>query len=799
MMNLAELKGAWRAVTRAPGYAMVAVAVLALGIGATTIVYAVLKTVVLDPLPYPAQHELIRVYEQKLPQFPRFSVAPGKFMVWERDTTSFSSMAMWRDMAQNLTGRNEPARLIGAHATVGLFETLGVPTMLGRGFSDDDLDGNVEPVVLSHGAWMKHFGGDPGVLETAVTMNDVSYTVIGVLPPRYDFPSPMTEVYTLWRLGDSEAQQIGAHYTGVVARLAPGRTIEGAHAELDTIAERLEREYPDASAGWRVLTYPLLERVVGDAGKRLYLLLGGVVLVLLITCANVAGLTLVRTSGRVHELAIRRTQGATNASIVRQLLTEGILLASFGGALGLMFAAAVLPVIRAAGPAGIPRIEQLALDPVMVLVALLVSLAAGLSAAVAPAVAAGRRAVVEDLRDGGRGAVGSRRGTGRGVLVAGEVALAVVLMIAAVLLGRSMLALNAVDPGFSAETSIFTRIALPAERYEEDPVQAAFYRQLSERTAALPGVEKVSVVQALPMVDDYVLGFLIEGQPEPPPSDSPSAVYYAVGSGYFDAMGIPILRGRGILPADRAGGRRVMVVSESFAARHFPGEDPIGQRITFSQSEPDWSEIVGVVADVRQYGLDARLEPQVYEAFEQNPFRDAFLVLKSSLPPSTLNGPVRALVHELDADQPVGDLRSLASVIDDSLADRRFGAWLIGGFAATALLLAVIGLYGTLAYTVRQTVREIGVRLAIGARPADVMRVVLQQGILLASLGALAGLVLAYAGSQVLESFVFGVGASDPVVFAGIAAMMLVVALIASTIPAWRASHIDPMQALREE
>lgn len=799
MVTIAELKGAWRAVMRAPGYTTVAVAVLALGIGAATVVYAVLKTVVLNPLPYPAQYELIRVYEQKLPQFPRFSVAPGKFMVWERDATVFSSMAMWQSATLNLTGRVEPARLYGTHATVRLFDTLGLPMALGRGFSDDDLAGEAEPVVLSHHAWMTYFGGDPGVLGSAVTMNDSSHTVIGVLPPRYDFPSPLTDVYTLWRLGESEAQQIGGHYTGVIARLAAGRTIQGAHAELNTIAERLEQEYPDNSTGWRVIVDPLLDRVVGDAGKRLYLLLGGVALVLLITCANVAGLTLVRTAGRVHELAIRRTQGATNASIARQLLLEGTLLALFGGALGLALAASAIPMIRAAVPAGIPRIDQLMLDPAVVLIAVLVSMTAGLSAATMPALAASRRAVAEDLRDGGRGAVGSKRGTGRGVLVASEVALAVVLLITAALLGRSMLALNAVDPGFSADTSIFTRIALPRERYPEDTAEAAFFRQLSERAAVLPGVEHAGVVQALPMVDDYVLGFAIEGQPEPPAGEGPNAVYYAVSPGYFDAMGVPVLRGRGILPSDRAGGRRVMVVSEAFAQRHFPGDDPIGQRIAFSRSDPDWSEIVGVIADVRQYGLDARLEPQVYEAFEQNPFRDAFLVLKSSASPATLNGPVRALVRELDTDQPVGELRSLASVIEDSLADRRFGAWLIAGFAVTALLLAAIGLYGTLAYSVRQTVREIGVRLAIGARPGDVLRVVLRHGMLLASCGAFAGLLLALAGARVLESFVFGVSTRDPVVFGSIAATMLVVALAASVIPAWRAARIDPMTALREE
>lgn len=798
-MHVAELKGAWRAVTRAPAYALVAVAVLALGIGATTTVYAVLKTVVLNPLPYPAQHELVRIIEQKLPQFPEFSVAPAKFMVWERDSTVFSSLAMWRGATQNLTGRDEPARLYGTHATVDLFKTIGLPMALGRGFERSDIDAEVEPVVLGHGAWMNRFGGDPGVLGTAVTMSGRSYTVIGVLPPRYDFPSPLAEVYTLWRIGESEAQQMGAHYAGVIARLAPGRTIEGARSELNTIAERLAQEFPEEATGWRVIVDPLLDRVLGDAGKRIYLLLGGVALVLLITCANVAGLTLVRTAGRVHELAIRRTQGATGASIARQLLFEGTVLASFGGLLGLALAAMALPLVRAAAPAGLPRIDQLALDPTVALVALGVSLVAGGLAATVPAMMASRRALAVDLRDGGRGAVGSKRGGPRGLLVAGEVALAVVLLIAAALLGRSMLALNAVDPGFAAHTSVFTRIALPSDRYAEDAQSAAFFGQLVERAAALPGVEDAGAVQSLPMINDYVLSFRIDGRPEPPHGEEPSAIYYSVGPGYFDAMGIPLVRGRGFLPGDHAGARAVAVVSESFAARFFPGGDPIGQRIDIGGGEPAWREIVGVVADVRHYGLDARLEPQMYEPFAQNPFGNAFLVLKSSLPPASLTGPVRALVRELDADQPVGELRSLASVIEDSLAERRFGAWLIGGFAASALLLAAIGLYGTLAYAVRQTVREIGVRLAIGARPGDVLRAVLRQGLVVAAIGVAAGLAMAFAGVRVLESFVFDISVRDPVVFGAIAAAMLGVAVAASLIPAWRASRIDPMAALRSE
>lgn len=796
-MSIAELKGAWRAVTRAPGYALVAILVLAIGIGATTTVYAVLKTVVLNPLPFPAQQELIRIRESKLPQFPTFSVAPGKFIIWERDSTSFSEMFMYRGAAQNMTGRGQAKRLIGIATTAGIFDTLGVGMALGRSFGVADAGVEAEPVVLSHAAWMTHFGGAEDIIGSAVMLNDRSHTVIGVLPRGGEFPSPAVEVYTLWRLGSDEAQQMGAHYTGVVARLAPGRTIEGAHAELTTIAERLDSEYPDSSMGWRIVTEHLADSMLGDAGKRLFLLFGGVVLVLLITCANVASLTLVRTAGRVHEFAIRRTQGASNGSIARQLFLEGTLLALAGGAIGAALATAALPMIRAAAPANMPRIDQLALDPMVLWIALGVSLLAGVLAAAIPAMLASRRAVAVDLRDGGRGAVGSRGRGGRGLLVSTEVALAVMLLVAAAVLGRSLLALNSVEPGFAADTSVYTRIQLPQARYERAEADALF-RTIAERAAALPGVNAAGYVQALPMVDDYVNTVSFEGRPEAMPGEEESAIYYAVSPGYLDAMGIPLIRGRGILATDTADAPHAVLVSESFAERFYPGADPIGQRIDIGPGE-GWREIVGVVADVRQYGLDRQLDPQVYASFAQAPFTSAFMVLGSSMPPAALTGPLRGIVGAIDGDQPVGELRSLAAVIEDSLADRRFAAWLIGGFAAAALLLAAIGLYGTLAYSVRQTVREIGVRLALGARRTDVLRSVLKHGMLLAGVGAVAGLVAALLGARVLESFVFGVSARDPATLGAITALMLIVALAASAIPAWRATQVNPMEALRDE
>ena len=796
-MNSAELKGAWRAIVRAPGYAAVALLVLALGIGATTTVYAVLKGVVLNPLPYPAQHELVRIRESKLPQFPTFSVAPGKFMVWEREATSFKSMYMWTGATMNLTGRDEPARLSGSYSTAGMFETMGLKTALGRGFNDADLADEAPIVVLSHGAWMTHFGGDASVVGTAVTLSGVSHTIIGVLAPDSN-TNARTEFHVLWRPGADEAQQIGAHYTGVIGRLAPGATMEAAHAELNLIAERLEEEYPDQSTGWRVLTQPLADALLGDASKRLYLLLGGVALVLLITCANVAGLTLVRTVARAHEFAIRRAQGASDGSIARQLMLEGLLLAGAGGALGAAFAAMALPVVRAYAPSGLPRIDALTFEPAVMWVCVGVSAFAGVLAAAAPALLAMRRPVAGDLRDGGRGAVGARGNRGRNALVAGEVALAVVLLAAAALLGRSVLALNAVDPGFNADTSVYTRVALPDARYDE-PASARFFEQAVAQAATLPGVRNAGAVQSLPMVSDYVLTFEVDGRPPSRPGEGTNAVYYSITPGYLDAMGVPLLRGRAIDAGDRADGAPVVLVSESFAEQFFPGEEVLGQRIQISNGNDAWREIIGVVADVRQYGLDRRLEPQMYEPFAQAPFSEAFIVLESATPPDSLTGPVRDIIRELDGDQPVGALRSLAAVIADSLADRKFSAWLISAFALTALLLAAIGLYGTLAYQVSQSVREIGVRLALGAQRRSILRMVLRQGLMLGGTGALAGLVVALFGGRVLEAFVFGISARDPLTLGIIAAGMLAVAMLASALPAWRATRIDPMSALRNE
>lgn len=794
-----DIRIGWRMLARAPGYSVVAVLVLGLGIGATTVIYGVLKGVVLDPLPFPEPERLVRIRETKLPEFPTFSVSPGNYSAWAEDAKSFEALGMIAGSSFNLTGRDEPVRLRGANATVDYFRVIGVSAAQGRLFAPSDLTTADELAVLSHAAWMTHFGGAPDVVGRAVTLNDTSYTVIGVLPQSFTLTRQSGEVYALWRVTAEERQQYGGHYTGVVGRLAPGRTVDGALAELDTIAARLEREHPGSNTGWRTKVTLFGDDLLGEARGRLLLLLAGVGLVLLIACTNVASLTLVRTAGRAHEFAIRRAQGASAWRIARQLVTEGLLLGAAGGALGVGLAAAALPLVRAVAPVGFPRIDSIAIDPVVLAVAASISLVAGLLAAIVPAALATRRAVVKDLRDGGRGAVGGRGASLRNGLIVAEVALAVVLLAGAGLLGRSLAALNAVDPGFDTASSAYSQLALPAARYKAPPDAERFFAELESRISALPGVDRVGVVQAIPMGSDYVLSFEIAGRPPAAPGEEPNTLYYSVSPGYLGTMGIPLLRGRGIEMADRGDAGHVGLVSESFVAKFLPGADAIGQRVRFGDEDAPWFEVVGVVADVRQYGPDRELQPQFYVPFAADPFNNAYVVIDSGLPAAALDGPVRDAVRAIDRDQPVGQIRTVSDLVDGTLASRRFSTWLLGLFAATALTLAAVGLYGTIAYVVAQSRRELGVRMALGARARDVLALVLRQGLALAIVGVAIGIAIALAGAQTIAGFIHGVQPRDPLTLSAIGALMLAVAAFASLLPAWRAARIDPMAALRDE
>ncbi|HET7843094.1 MAG TPA: ABC transporter permease [Xanthomonadales bacterium] len=794
-----QLRLGLRVVRRAPGYAITAIVVLALGVGATATVYGVLQGVVLNPLPYRDADRIVRVVESKLPEFPRFSVSPGNYSSWQKAAKSFDAMAAYSGGSYNLTGRDEPVRLRGMTVTPRFFDVLGVAAAAGRTISEGDAPGDAQPVVLSHRTWMTHFGGNAEVIGQAVTLNDKSYTIAGVMPARFDFPSPDIDLWTLWRVTAEEASQHGGHYIGVIARLAPGVAAESAHAELDGIAAQLEQALPDSNQGWRTIVQPLPDVMFGDARTRLLMLLGGVGLVLLISGANVASLTVVRATARLQEFAVRRAQGATSWHVARQLLAEGVALSTIGGLVGVLLAAMALPAVRAMAPEGIPRIDQVSLDWRIAAFAVAMSLVVGVLASLLPTWFAARRTVALDLREGGRGTLGSGRARSRAALVVAEVALATVLLVGAGLLGRSLLKLTGVDPGFRAEGAVLTYLALPDARYADDAARLGFYQQLVERVGALPGVEAAGVTQSFPIVSDYVLSLEIQGRPAPAAGDEPSANYYAVSPGYFAASGVPVLRGRNFNDADRSDSPPVMLVSSAFAAKHFPDGDALGQHVKVGNGRDQWYEIVGLVGDVRQYGLAEDVSAQMYVPMTQDPFDSMRLVARVSGDPAGYAKAITAAVLAIDDDQPVGQVMTLSEVVADSLATQRFSVLLVLTFAVSALALAAVGLYGTIAYTVSQATQEIGIRKALGAQAGILLRQVLAGGVKLGAIGLAIGVALSLAAGRAIQGFLYGVRPYDPLVLAGVALLLLGVAALATLVPAFRASRIDPMVALRHE
>lgn len=795
---LLQLVSAWRSTRAAWRHALLSTALLALGIAATVTVFALVKVMLIDPLPYRDQDQLVHVHESRPPEFPRFAVAPGKFAVWEAQSRSFESMALYAGTASLLTGTGNPARLDAVMATSGLFATLGTQAYLGRTFQPGDAAAAEAPVVLGYHAWQRVFGGDPDILGRRITLDQQARTVIGVMPADFAYPTPAVDIYTLWRLGPQERAAVGEHMAHAVARLRSGATLAEAHAEMAQHAERFAREYPDQSRGWQVEIVPLREDIIGEVRPQLLLLLAGVALLLAIACANVASLTLVRVSTRLHEFAVRRSQGASAAHLGTQQAMEGGLLGVVAGTLACGLVAAALRLIQVLSPVALPQIERLRLDGTLALATLALSVVAATLAAGLPALWALRRSIVSDIRSGAR-AIAGHGARGRGALIVAEIALAVVLLSGAGVLARSLWKLTTVDPGFAIDAGLHTQIDLPEARYE-GAAAADFFARLSAEVAALPGVDGAALTHNLPMVSDYWVQVERAGRPAPSRDSEPTAMYYAVTPGYLDTLGVRLLRGRGFTDADRSGAPGVLLVSEGFAQRYFPGEDPVGKRMRqVSNEELPWLEIVGVVADVRHYGLDREAPPGIYEPIAQAPFASAHLVVNTRLAPVTLAAGLQSILRKMDADVPLGSVMTTASMVSNGLLVRRFLTWLIAGFAVSALLLASVGLYAALSWLVSQRTRDIGVRLALGARRADVLGWVLRQGLRLALAGAAIGLAVALGGAQVLDGMLYGIGPRDPLTLGGIALCMLLIALAAALLPALRATRVAPAMVLRGE
>ncbi|HVU24028.1 MAG TPA: ABC transporter permease [Opitutus sp.] len=797
-----DLRYALRQLAKSPGFTAVAVLTLALGIGACTAIFSVVNSVLLRPLPFPDSDRLVVVIETKLPEVPQFSVAPGNYFDWREHATSFEQLAAIRDASYSLTGSGEPVRLEARRVTPNYFSMLRVHPAIGRDFTAAEATAKSNVAILNHGFWLRQFGGRRDVIGETVQLDGQAFTIIGVLPEHYS-PGSTTEIYTPVDYAEDNKNH-GGHYVSVIGRLKPGVSVEQARGELALIADGLARQYPSTNTGWSIKLTPLLEATVGDVRPVLFSLLGAVGFLLLIACANVANLLLVRATARAKEIALRTALGASRLRIVRQLLTESVLLALVGGGFGVLIAQWGMSVLLAFAPDTLPRAQEIALDGRALGFACVLALVTGIAFGLVPAFQASRINLNETLKDGGRGtSEGGRRQRLRSTLVVAEVAIALVLLIGAGLLFRSFARLQHVDPGFHPEGALAIDLTLPQKKYGTDPQRAAFVAQATAALAAIPGVQSAGASQIVPFTgNDYNLLYKIPGRPPLPPGTIQGTLYYAATPDYFKAMGIPLLRGRFFTAADAAGAPRVAIINEALAKLQFPNQDPIGQHINITNAD---AEIVGLVGDVKHYQLDGGARVQAYEPFAQVPFNFMTLVVRvgdstpGALSNAALPAAIRTAIYGVDKDQPIASIRPLASLVAESVARPRFAMFLFGVFSTVALLLSAIGIYGVMAYSVTQRTNEIGIRMALGAQRRDVLRLVLAQGGRLVGLGVIAGLLGALLLTRFISSMLFGVTARDPVTFAVIATLLATIAAVACLLPALRATRVDPVEALRAE
>ena len=796
---LQDLRYGIRMLLQNPGFTVVAVIALALGIGANAAIFSVVNAVLLRPLPYDDPSRLMILRENKLPQFPEFSVSPGNFLDWQKQNTTFENMAAVNGSAYNLITESEPERLIGARVTAGLFEMLGARPAQGRIFLDEeDQPGHETVAILSDGLWRRKFGADPGVIGQSITLNATSFTVVGIMPPTFQFPDRDTALWTPMAFNAGQAQQHGSHYLAVIGRLKPGATPEQANTEINTIAAQLAEQFPNSNTGWRANVFPMQEYDVRDIKPALLVLLGAVILVLLIACANVANLLLARSTARQKEMGIRTALGASRWRVARQLLTESVLLSLVGGCAGLLLARWGLASMIAMAPQDLPSIRNVTLDARVLGFTLVVSLLTGLIFGLAPALQSSSTNLNETLKEGGRGTTGSHHRV-RGALVVSEVAIALLVLVIAGLLIRSFYRLQQVDPGFNPRNALAIGVSLPGKKYPQDDQKSAFFTRLLERVSTLPGVTAAGVSQSLPIQGDYLLGFNIQGRPPVPPGEDLSTNYYAVSPDYFNAMGIRLLRGRTFTEHDNKDAPGVAVINEEMARRSFPGEDPIGKGINVTNGPERFRQIIGIVADVKQYGLAQPSTMQTYEPSLQNPFSGMTLVVRTDGDLGTLSGAIRSEVLAIDREQPLSRIRPLEQIVSESMSKERFLMLLLGIFAAVALTLAAVGLYGVISYSVTQRTHEIGIRAALGAQRKDVLKLIVGQGMMLALIGVGIGLVVAFAATRLMATLLFGITATDAFTFVAIPAILTGVALVSCLVPARRATKVDPMIALRYE
>ncbi|HWF48901.1 MAG TPA: ABC transporter permease [Bryobacteraceae bacterium] len=786
-----DLRYAARTLRRSPGFAFTAMLALALGIGANTATFSAVNSVILRPLPFRDPGRLMMLDEKWLPRFPHFEATPGDFLSWREQSRAFEGIAAFVGVAFNLTGGDRPERISGARVSANLPAVLGVKPVLGRSFTrEEDTAGNDRVVLLGYRLWQQHFAGDSGVIGMAIRLNDIDYTIIGVMPPTFRFPHD-TEI---WKpMGFTRTDFNGDHFIWAIGRLKQGITRNQAQAEMDLIMPRLQR--PQV---WSANVFPVLDYYVGQVKTALYVLLGAAGFLLLIACANVANLLLARGSAREKEISLRTSLGAGRGRIIQQLLTESLLLSLIGGALGLLLAFGTTVALKRFSLASIPRLDEVTVDHWVLMFTLSLSSLTGFLFGLSPALRLTRVDLHDSLKAGSRIAGAVMRTDLRTILAISEVAFALVLLTGAGLLLKSFWHLLEVRPGFNPENVLTTTINLPTARYREPYRQVQFVRQLIARLESLPEVRQAAVSDGLPFSDAADVGIRFDGRSIGAPDSGTTANYYRVTPRYFRAIAIPLIRGRFFTTRDAATAQPVTIINETMAKKFFPNEDPIGKRLDISG--PTYlREIVGVVGDVKQSGLKASIPPQVYEAFLQKPSNSFTVVVRTLGDPMRLAEEVRRQVQTIDREQPISNIRTMEDVVGSTMTQDRMSTLLLGLFASLALVLAAVGVYGVIAYSVAQRTHEIGIRIALGAHQSGILKLVLVQSFRVVLIGVGLGLVASLLLTRLMTALLYDVKATDPVIFVGVSAVLLSVALIAAFIPAWRASRFDATVALRYE
>jgi putative ABC transport system permease protein len=804
---LQDVRYGARTLRKNPGFTFFAAVVLALGIAANTAIFSIADTVLLRPLPYRDAGRLVMVWEDSAPYgFPRDTPAPGNFSDWKARNEVFEDMAASSDGTFNLTGDGNPQEILGRYVTANLFSVLGTRVALGRDFRpEDDIPGTARVAILSHGLWLQRFGGDPQIVGKEMHLNYEKYAVIGVMPRGFQFPDREAQLWVPAQFTKERLANHGNHFLNVVARLKPGIPLKTANANLATIAKQLEKEHPEENAKVGAYAIPLREEISGDIRPAIMVLVGAVCFVLLIACANVANLLLARASGRRREMALRLTLGASRGRVIRQMLTESILLATLGGSTGLLLSFWGTPFLASLIPAGIAPLSGTEVNGRVLLFTLVVSITTGMLFGIMPALRVSGLDLVDSLKQGGgRSGLGSGGRRLRDALVVCEVALAIVLLSGAALMIRSLENLYHLDPGFRADHVLVMRTPLPRQKYEAFAPRAAFYDQVLERVDRIPGVVAAGYTTWVPLTNTGgATGILVENQPTPPPGQRLIPNVRIVSRNYTRALRMKLIKGRLFDEHDGAGTQAVALINETMARECWHGGDPIGRRFTRGDppEKPEWITVAGIVGDVHQAGLDVPARPEMYLPYQQQDFgfEPEYLAVRISGDPMLLAEAVRKEVWTVDKEQPVAGVMPLEDLVDDNLAPRRIQASLLGGFAGMALLLASLGIYAVLSFAVTQRTQEIGVRVALGAEPGDVLHLVFSQGLKLFLIGAALGLAAALALSRTLTHLLYGVSAYDPVSFASVTILLAGVTLLACYIPARRATRVDPMVALRYE